>query len=133
MNLRLKRESSMSPDAIVLSKRRSLKRSGAVFLILILATAMVVMGFTQTALRGVLAERKSVAQSHLQRQLHAAIDCTLNSGSAAEMKPIILPVNDLSNERIEVIRNGTTITARWMAEGTERASLTRIKPAETES
>ena len=48
------------------------------------------------------------------------------------MKPIILPVNDLSNERIEVIRNGTTITARWMAEGTERASLTRIKPAETE-
>ena len=133
MNLRLKRESSMSPDAIVLSKRRSLKRSGAVFLILILATAMVVMGFTQTALRGVLTERKSVAQSHLQRQLQAAIDCTLNSGSAAEMNPIILPVNDLSNERIEVIRNGSTITARWMAEGTERASLTRTKPAETES
>ena len=122
----------MSPDAIVLSKRRSLKRSGAVFLILILATAMVVMGFTQTALRGVLAERKSMAQSHLQRQLQAAIDCTRNSAAAVEMVPIILPVNDVSDERIEVIRDGATITARWIADGTERASLTRVNPAETE-
>ncbi len=132
MNLRLKWESSMPPATTASSKHPSLKRSGAVLLILILATAMVVMGFTQTALRGVLTERKSVAQSHLQRQLQAAIDCTRNSAAAVEMVPIILPVNDLSDERIEVIRDGATITARWIADGTERASLTRVNPAETE-
>ena len=123
----------MLADTPTLPKRRSLRRSGAVFLLLILATAMVVMGFTQTALRGVLTERKSVVQSHLQRQLKAAIDLTLSSAGAKQTNPIILPVNDAFAERIEVIRDGTRITARWMAGSTELGSLSRMIPAGNES
>ncbi|MCH1438927.1 MAG: hypothetical protein L7W43_04700 [Rubripirellula sp.] len=121
---------SPSPTQLGLKKiqLRHHHREGAGFLMVIFVTALVVMAFTQTALRSVISERRAEIQRHSTRQLETAIACTSVSAGANRPNKIILPLDTESDERIEVIRDGNTITARWMTGNKERDSLTRTEP-----
>lgn len=102
--------------------------SGTALFMVILVTAIVVAACTQSSLRGVFVERRNETQQNIQRQLDAAIKSTDRSVAARQMKVIVLPVNSNSNERIEIIRNGNSVTARWMTGDIERESLTHLEP-----
>ena len=104
------------------------ERTGAAFLMVIFVTALVVMAFTQTALRSVITERGAERQRQSTRQLETAIKCTSVFGGNQRPNKIILPLDTESDERIEVIRDGDIITARWMTGSQERDSLTRTEP-----
>jgi len=108
------------------SQRMARDRSGVAFLMLILATSLIVIACTQTALRGVISERVAEQQRQVVRQLEAAIECT--SSETQSPSKIVLPLSGDSDERIEVIRDGETITAKWMIGIQQRDSLTRTKP-----
>ncbi|HBV62314.1 MAG TPA: hypothetical protein DEF45_04765 [Rhodopirellula sp.] len=94
----------------------------------IFVTALIVMAFTQTALRSVISERVAEQQRQTTRQLETAIECTHVSTGTKRPYKIILPLDTGSDERIEVTRDGNTITARWMTGNHQRDSLTRTKP-----
>lgn len=102
-------------------------RTGVAFLMLIFVTALIVMACTQTALRGVVSERAGERQRQSKMQLETAIECVLGTPDANRPKQITLPLDVESDERIEVIRNGGTITARWMIGNQERDSLIRTE------
>jgi hypothetical protein len=95
---------------------------------MIFVTALVVIAFTQTALRSVISERGAERQRQTTRQLETAIECTSVPVGAQRPNKITLPLDTESDERIEVIRDGNTITARWMTGNQERDSLTRTEP-----
>ena len=95
---------------------------------MIFVTALVVMAFTQTALRSVISERGAERQRQSTRQLETAIKCTSVFVGANRPNNITLPLDTESDERIEVIRDGDLITARWMTGSQERDSLTRTEP-----
>ena len=103
------------------------KRAGVAFLMVIFVTALVVMAFTQTALRSVINERFTEQQRQTTSQLETALECTDVSVGANRPDKITLPLDMESGERIEVTRDGKTITARWMNGDQERASLTRTE------
>ena len=94
----------------------------------IFVTGLVVMAFTQTALRSIISERVAEQQRQTTRQLETAIECTAVSIGANRPAKITLPLDMESDERIEVIRDSKTITAKWMNGNQERASLTRTEP-----
>ena len=119
---------SLPPSESQLSKLRRSNRTGAAFLMMIFVTALVVMAFTQTALRSVISERGAERQRQSTRQLETAIKCTSVFVGANRPNNITLPLDTESDERIEVIRDGNTITARWMIGKQERDSLTRTEP-----
>ncbi len=119
---------SLPPSESQLSKLRRSNRTGAAFLMMIFVTALVVMAFTQTALRSVISERGAERQRQSTRQLETAIESTSVFVGANRPNNITLPLDTESDERIEVIRNGNTITARWMIGNQERDSLTRTEP-----
>jgi hypothetical protein len=95
---------------------------------MIFVTALVVMAFTQTALRSVISERGAERKRQSTRQLETAIKCISVFVGANRPNNITLPLDTESDERIEVIRDGNTITARWMIGKQERDSLTRTEP-----
>ncbi len=109
-------------------KLRVSKRDGVAFLMVIFVTALVVMAFLQTALRSVISERTAERQRQSTKQLETAIECTRIPAGASRPNKITLPLDQESDERIEVIRDGNTITARWMTGNQERDSLTRTEP-----
>jgi hypothetical protein len=119
---------SVMPSAIRTSKVQNSRRAGIAFFMVIFVTAVVVMTFTQTALRGVISERTSERQRQSTRQLEKAIECTSGVSKSERSKKITLPLDPESDERIEVIRDGDTVTARWMTGNQERDSLTRTEP-----
>lgn len=119
---------SLPPSESQVSKLRRSDRTGAAFLMMIFVTALVVMAFTQTALRSVISERGAERQRQSTRQLETAIESTSVFVGANRPNNITLPLDTESDERIEVIRNGNTITARWMIGNQERDSLTRTEP-----
>ncbi|MDB4393896.1 hypothetical protein OAF37_02825 [Rubripirellula sp.] len=110
------------------AKRRLPSRSGAAFLLLVAAVAIVVMAFTQTALRGELMEKKDWNQRQLSKQLDTAIECTNGSIAARKSAKLLLPVNSGTGEEIEIIRDSKSVTARLIIGTTERDSLTRLVP-----
>ncbi|MAI71022.1 MAG: hypothetical protein CMM01_08945 [Rhodopirellula sp.] len=119
---------SLSALAMRSAGLQASNRKGAAFLLLIFVTAVVVMAFTQTALRGIISERSSERQHESKRQLETAIECSRVASGGGSFNKITLPLNPESDERIEVIREGDTITARWMLGNEERDSLTRTEP-----
>ena len=103
-------------------------RTGAGFLMVIFVTAVIVMACTQSALRGVISERVGERQRQSKMQLETAIECVIGTSVTNRPNQITLPLDAESDERIEVIRDGGRVTARWMIGNDERDSLTRTEP-----
>lgn len=112
-------------SAITSSGYQNYNRAGAAFLILVFATALVVMACTQLALRGTISERTSERQRKSKTQLETAIACTSDSDI---VNKITLPLDPESDERIEVSRDGDLITATLMIGNQKLDSLTRKTP-----
>lgn len=109
-------------------KQRKNNRSGAAFVLLVVAVLMVVLGAWQALLRGEVSSRRNDRNRAQTATLSRAIEL---ASSLQANDPIVLPIDESTNQEINVAPNEqkTLWIANWIIDGEVVNTISRpLKP-----